>query len=241
MPSLLVKDFVKDFDLGKVFAVRLRRLTKIGRTQHSSTTAHHNSISADIPSDFPVPSPNPHSNPSPLLYPGYLASDLGLEVSINIFSTRSSHGDSSVRTASDIAQTFLPVVQSVAGAIPVAGPPIQAAISGLLSILQVIDRYSQNKADLVRLTTRLHRLSSHMCNAPPAQDPLEQDRSDSIIGILQETSAQLTRLQNVVSNTHPSHKLSPGVPLKSTVICWSLCGRSKCSKVEPRRDQQRHS
>jgi hypothetical protein len=38
-----------------------------------------------------------------------------------------------------MAQTILPVVQVVAGAIPFAGPPIQAAISGLLSILQSID------------------------------------------------------------------------------------------------------
>ncbi|KAG2752848.1 hypothetical protein P692DRAFT_201852623 [Suillus brevipes Sb2] len=83
----------------------------------------------------------------------------------------------------------------VAGAIPFAGPPIQATISGLLSILQSIDRRSQNKGDLDRLASRLHRLSSHLCNAPTAQDPSEQHRRDSIIGILQETSAQLARLQ----------------------------------------------
>jgi hypothetical protein len=28
--------------------------------------------------------------------------------------------------------------------------------------------------------------------------------------------------KNVVSNTHPLHKLSPDAPLKSTVTCWSL-------------------
>lgn len=38
-----------------------------------------------------------------------------------------------------MAQTILPVVQAVAGAIPFAGPPMQATISGLLSILQAID------------------------------------------------------------------------------------------------------
>ncbi|KAG2363939.1 hypothetical protein BDR07DRAFT_1402863, partial [Suillus spraguei] len=85
------------------------------------------------------------------------------------------------KNASDMAQTFLPSVQGFAGAIPIAGPPMQAAISGLLSILQVIDRRSQNKANLDRLTSRLCRLSSHLCNAPTAQDPIEQCRRDSII------------------------------------------------------------
>jgi len=38
-----------------------------------------------------------------------------------------------------MAQLGLPVVGAVAGAIPLAGPPIQAAIDGLLAILQSID------------------------------------------------------------------------------------------------------
>ncbi|KIK38957.1 hypothetical protein CY34DRAFT_363626 [Suillus luteus UH-Slu-Lm8-n1] len=38
-----------------------------------------------------------------------------------------------------MAQTFLPVVQAVAGAIPFAGPPMQSTTSGLLSILQAMD------------------------------------------------------------------------------------------------------
>lgn len=143
MPSSRVKYFIKDFDLGKVFAVRFRlsRLAKNGRTQHSSTSAHHesdHSVSADIPSEFPVPSPALHSISSLLVYPD-LARDPGIQVSINISSATSSRVDSSSRKASDMAQTILPVVQVVAGAIPFAGPPIQAAISGLLSILQSID------------------------------------------------------------------------------------------------------
>ncbi|KAG1871428.1 hypothetical protein F4604DRAFT_1904286 [Suillus subluteus] len=117
------------------------------------------------------------------VHPSSLARNPGLEVTINISSATSSRGDSSARNASDMVQTFLPLVQGVAGAIPFAGPPMQAA------------RRSQNKADLDRLTLRLHRLSSHLCNAPTAQDPYEKYRRDSIIGILQETSAQLARLQ----------------------------------------------
>ncbi|KAG1810809.1 hypothetical protein EV424DRAFT_1349828 [Suillus variegatus] len=65
-------------------------------------------------------------------------------------------------------QTFLPVIQAIASAIPIAGPPMQAAIGGLLSILQIIDRRNQNQADLNRLRERLQRLSSHLCNAPTA-------------------------------------------------------------------------
>ncbi|KAG1773401.1 hypothetical protein EDD22DRAFT_946839 [Suillus occidentalis] len=180
MPSSRVKYFIKDLDLGKVFAVRLSRFAKNGRTQHSSTTAQHEGDHS-VPADIPMYSD--------------LARDPGLQVPINIFTATSSRVDSSARTASDMAQTFLPVVQAVVGAIPFAGPPMQATISGLLSILQAMDRRSQNKADIDRLKSRLNRLSSHLCNAPTAQDRLEQYRRDSIIGILQETSAQLARLQ----------------------------------------------
>jgi len=46
---------------------------------------------------------------------------------------------STFHTASDVAQTVLPGVAAVAGVIPVAGGPLQAAIGGLLFILQGID------------------------------------------------------------------------------------------------------
>ncbi|KIK35698.1 hypothetical protein CY34DRAFT_561750 [Suillus luteus UH-Slu-Lm8-n1] len=184
MPFLWVKGSVKDFNLGNVFAVRLKRPTKNGRKQRSSTTTYHeddHSIPADIP-----------------MQPSYLATDPSLQVPINISPglATSSRVESSARTASDMAQTFLPVVQAVAGAIPLAGSPIQATISGLLSILQAIDRRSQNKVDLDRLKSRLNRLSSHLCNAPTAQDPSEQYRRDSIIRMLQDISAQATQLCN---------------------------------------------
>ncbi|KAG2356583.1 hypothetical protein BDR07DRAFT_1380683, partial [Suillus spraguei] len=60
------------------------------------------------------------------------------------------------RNVSDMAQTFLPLIQGVSGAIPIAGSPMQAAISGLLTILQLID------------------------------DPLEQGRRDSIFKTFEE-------------------------------------------------------
>ncbi|KAG2053546.1 hypothetical protein BDR06DRAFT_459926 [Suillus hirtellus] len=125
MPSFAVKAliqiFFKDLDLPKGSAVRSRYLR---RTQRTSTTTHNHdgdhSIATDILNGCLIPSPPPHSNSSPV-HPGSMTRDPGLEVSINISSTRSSRRDSFARTAS------------------AAGPPMQAAISGLLSILQAID------------------------------------------------------------------------------------------------------
>jgi hypothetical protein len=50
------------------------------------------------------------------------------------------------RQASDIAQLSLPVLQATAGAVPIVGASIQAAISGLLAILQTIDVRAQPNA-----------------------------------------------------------------------------------------------
>ena len=41
--------------------------------------------------------------------------------------------------ASDAIQLVSPMVQAVAGAIPVAGTPLKAAVDGLLYIIQMID------------------------------------------------------------------------------------------------------
>lgn len=182
MPFSRVNNFVNNFDASKVFAVRLRR----GRTstQCSSTTTHHDGHYT-IPADIPMRPGSPARDPS-----------LPVQVSINISSTTSSNGDSSARKASDMAQAILPFVQDVAGAIPFAGPPIQATISGILSIFQAIDRRNQNKADLDCLVSRLYRLSSHLCNAPTVQDPLEHHRRDFIIRMLQDISAKVTQLSN---------------------------------------------
>ena len=47
--------------------------------------------------------------------------------------------DSRLSEAADIIQLVSPMVQAVAGVIPVAGAPLQAVVGGLLSIIQVID------------------------------------------------------------------------------------------------------
>ncbi|KAG2153399.1 hypothetical protein DEU56DRAFT_907830 [Suillus clintonianus] len=141
-------------DLGKVIAIRLKRLTKNRRTQLNSSTTDN------------------------------------LEVSTNVSFARHSKGVSLAREASDMAQVALPFVQAIAGAIPLVGAPMQAAIGGLMTSLQAID----NKSDLVSLTLRLNRLSLDLCNAPPARDPVERSRRDSFVRMLEESSARVTVL-----------------------------------------------
>ena len=99
---------------------------------------------------------------------------------------------------SDTVQLTLAGVQGIAGPIPLVGSPLQAAISGLLTILQTIDvsthlttrtvpnlddlqRHAQNKAAIASLRRRLHRLSRYLCNAPSAHDSPEQSRRDELI------------------------------------------------------------
>ncbi|KAG2127125.1 hypothetical protein DEU56DRAFT_821298 [Suillus clintonianus] len=186
----VVKDFVKDF--GKVFAIRLRRSTKNGHTQCSSTTTDHEgdvSILGHTSSLSPTLSSN-----SSQVHAVSANEEPGLEASTNASSPRSSRGVALARKASDMAQLALPLVQAVASAIPLVGAPMQAAIGGLVTGLQAIDRHNQNKADLDGLTLRLDRLSRELCNASPALDPVEQSRRDSFVRMLEDTSARVTAL-----------------------------------------------
>jgi hypothetical protein len=108
--------------LGKVLpkfkVVRVRHSTEGDRGQSNPTVSHNES---HIPPGI--------TSASTLLLPLSNLS-LGPEVSTT---------ESYYRQGSDIAQVYLPVVRAVAGAIPIAGAPIQAAIAGLLAILQTID------------------------------------------------------------------------------------------------------
>lgn len=171
-------------DLGKVFAVRRRprRPTEIGRTQRSSSVTNwhvaDSSISADINYALPLLLP---SNCS-AAHSVSVTSRPGLDVSTNIdvSSARFSCGVSSSREVSD------------PGAMPLAGPPMEVAIARLLAILQAIYRHDQHKADLDRLTLRLHRLVNwYLWNVTTARDPCEQSRRESLVKTMQETSAQL--------------------------------------------------
>ena len=46
--------------------------------------------------------------------------------------------NSRLSEAADVIELISPMVQAVAGAIPVAGPPLQAVVGGLFSIIQMI-------------------------------------------------------------------------------------------------------
>jgi hypothetical protein len=115
---------------GKVFAIRSKRPKNQGRSQHNMTTADNEGDTSitTVPSN-PVPTPMLSSNSLPV----------HSEALINRSSTRYSRSVSLAREASDMAQVALPFVHAIAGAIPLAGAPMQAAIGGLLTGLQTID------------------------------------------------------------------------------------------------------
>ncbi|KAG1803003.1 hypothetical protein EV424DRAFT_1545062 [Suillus variegatus] len=183
-PSQQIKDFVKD--LGKVFAVRFRRPKMNG--PRSATTDHYGdgSIHAQTLSTFSFPSPPVHSANS---------REPGFESSTNVPFARYSGSVPFSREASDMAQLVLPLIQNVTSAIPLVGAPMQAAIGGLLTGLQAIDRRSQNQEGLNSLILRLDRLSRELCNASAASDPVEQSRRYSFVRMLQDTSARVTTLR----------------------------------------------
>ena len=66
-------------------------------------------------------------------------SDLAVSTSTPQPPTTQSSSDSFGRHGFDAANLALPVVSTIAGAIPIVGSPIQAAINGLLQILNVVD------------------------------------------------------------------------------------------------------
>ncbi|OJA07830.1 hypothetical protein AZE42_09142 [Rhizopogon vesiculosus] len=110
--------------------------TKNNRTQRNSTHDEpgHSSFLPGISNHSACTPPTPVST-SPLVHDVSASREpAGREVS-----TVSSDLESFRRRTSDMVQLFLPIVQVAAGAIPLAGPPIQGAISGLLAIIQAID------------------------------------------------------------------------------------------------------
>jgi hypothetical protein len=125
--------------VGKIIAFRLKRPKQKGRTQHNSSTINHEGINS-IPANVskPVPALIP-SSISSLVSPVSAIRQSGLETSIDPSSARSFGGVSLAREASDMAQVALPFVQAITGAIPLVGAPMQAAINGILTGLQVID------------------------------------------------------------------------------------------------------
>jgi len=89
----------------------------------------------------------------------------------------------------DVIQLVSPMVQAVAGAIPVAGTPLKAVVDGLLYIIQMIDvghllcitavfliasqTTKRNKAALDDLASRVRRLLEFLSRQPEPRDDVE--------------------------------------------------------------------
>ncbi|KAF8128852.1 hypothetical protein EV363DRAFT_1169679 [Boletus edulis] len=65
----------------------------------------------------------------------------------------------------------------------------------MLGILQLVDRYIQNKSDLETLTVRLHLLRHHIDNAPVARTPVEEVLRSRLLSSLQTAKSQLERME----------------------------------------------
>ncbi|KIJ67385.1 hypothetical protein HYDPIDRAFT_166008 [Hydnomerulius pinastri MD-312] len=150
----------------KVIAVRIKRFV----------TVHLNSSSSSVTA---VSAGGNHPTP-------VLANASSIQASLRV---------PLAREVSDMAQVALPVLQSVAGVIPIAGAPLGAAIGGCLTALQTIDKYIQNKDDLHRLTRRLYHLYCSLNNSPATESGPEQSRRDLLISTLEECSDRLTKLR----------------------------------------------
>lgn len=120
---------------------------------------------------------------------------LDQQLSAVVPSSKTSHILSS-RNVSDAIQITLPVVQAAVEAIPVACAPLKVAISGLLAVLQVIDRRIQNREDLDCLTRRLYNLSCHMANAPATRTPSEEASRRTLIKVLEDTTIKLSDMRS---------------------------------------------
>jgi hypothetical protein len=98
--------------------------------------------------------------------------------------------------AGDVIQLVSPMVQAVAGAIPVAGTPLKAAVDGLLYIIQIIDvghllcitpvlliafqTTKRNKAALGDLASRVRRLLEFLSHQPQPPDEVEARRRTTL-------------------------------------------------------------
>ena len=96
----------------------------------------------------------------------------------------------------DVIQLVSPMVQAVAGTIPVAGSPLKAAVDGLLYIIQMIDvghlfcipafllivpqTTKRNKAALDILASRVRRLLEFLSLEPQPRDEVEARRRTAL-------------------------------------------------------------
>ena len=98
--------------------------------------------------------------------------------------------------AGDVIQLVSPMVQAVAGAIPVAGTPLRAAVEGLLYIIQMIDvghllfktavlliasqTTKRNKVALDDLASRVRRLLEFLSHQSQPRDEVEVRRRTTL-------------------------------------------------------------
>ncbi|KAG9313748.1 hypothetical protein JVU11DRAFT_6104 [Chiua virens] len=99
------------------------------------------------------------------------------------------------RDASDAIQTFLPPVQAFADVIPCVGGVIKSAVGGMLGILQLVDRWAQNKDEIEQLTSRLHVLRRFIDNAPIARTIIEENLRLRLLSALETATSQLEKVE----------------------------------------------
>ncbi|KAG6810937.1 hypothetical protein H0H92_009711 [Tricholoma furcatifolium] len=68
----------------------------------------------------------------------------------------------------------------IAGAVPVAGGPLKAAIGALLFVFNNIDQMSQNKKDVETLIIRLHEFDESIKSMPPTTGIAQSQREKLI-------------------------------------------------------------
>ena len=110
--------------------------------------------------------------------------------------TTKSRGSRLLSDAGDVIQLVSPMVQVVAGAIPVAGTSLQAAVGALICIVQMIDvghlfcttaflliasqTTKRNKTAINDLSVRLYRLLEFLSLEPQPRDEVEAKRRKSL-------------------------------------------------------------
>ncbi|KAF8547928.1 hypothetical protein OG21DRAFT_827857 [Imleria badia] len=169
MPSYTPR-FQSDFF--KTLRGRLRRKT--------STQAYHHSTTTEIPeivSESAVPRSLLQLHPTPDSPP------------------KSTTISTIYRNTSDAAQTFLPPIQAVADVVPGIGGVIKGVIGGMLSMLQLVDRYIQNKDDMEGLVLRLHLLLRLIENAPIARTTFEETMRRRLLNALETAKSQLGKME----------------------------------------------
>ncbi|KAG6809090.1 hypothetical protein H0H92_001651 [Tricholoma furcatifolium] len=82
--------------------------------------------------------------------------------------------------AGQFARFGLNFTSPIAGAIPVAGGPLKAAIGALLVVLNSMDQMSQNKKDVETLIKRLHEFDGSIRSMPPATGIAQSQREKLI-------------------------------------------------------------